>query len=61
MLQVITQVTNTSSPALVAQALSALSIKETCAMLPVINNYTGHFNQNNRYTPVLQKSRNAEI
>ncbi|XP_023349099.1 RNA-binding protein Musashi homolog Rbp6 [Eurytemora carolleeae] len=46
--QVITQVTNTTSPAMVAQALSALSIKESCAMLPVMNNYSGHYtNQNN--------------
>jgi hypothetical protein len=37
--QVMTQVTNSASPALVAQALSALSLKESCSMLPVMSSY----------------------
>ena len=40
--------TATTSPAMVAQALSALSLKDSCAMLPqLINNYTGHYNTTN--------------
>ena len=46
--------TATTSPALVAQALSALSLKDSCAMLPLINNYTGHYNATNtRYIVFL--------
>lgn len=49
--QVISQVTNPSSPAVVAQALSALSLKllsvqDTCAMMPVINSYNQAIIQN---------------
>lgn len=36
----ISQVTNNNTPALVAQALSAMSLKESCSILPSINSYT---------------------
>ena len=32
-------VTNSASPAMVAQALSALSLKDSCSMLPVMSSY----------------------
>lgn len=36
----ISQVTNNNTPALVAQALSAMSLKETCSILPSMASYT---------------------
>lgn len=40
-----------NSPALVAQALSAMTLKDTCSMLPTLGNYnTGHYNNNRVYT-----------
>merc|ERR1719397_322442 len=35
------QVTNNNTPALVAQALSAMTLKDSCSMLPAMSNYTG--------------------
>jgi len=35
----ISQVTNNNTPALVAQALSAMSLKDSCSILPSITNY----------------------
>jgi RNA-binding protein Musashi len=37
---IISQVTNNNTPALVAQALSAMSLKDTCSMLPSMTSYT---------------------
>ena len=34
-------VANSATPAMVAQALSALSLKESCSMLPVMSSYYG--------------------
>merc|ERR1711971_192485 len=40
-----------NSPALVAQALSAMTLKDTCSMLPTLGSYnTGHYNNNRVYT-----------
>jgi hypothetical protein len=47
-----TQVTNSASPALVAQALSALSLKESCSMLPVMSSYY-NTHSNTRSGPTL--------
>ncbi len=47
-----TQVTNSASPALVAQALSALSLKESCSMLPVMSSYY-NAHSNTRSGPTL--------
>jgi hypothetical protein len=34
-------VASSATPAMVAQALSALSLKESCSMLPVMSSYYG--------------------
>jgi len=49
---VINQVTNNNTPALVAQALSAMTLKDTCSILPAMSNYTptGHFGHGNSHS-----------
>jgi len=49
---VINQVTNNNTPALVAQALSAMTLKDTCSILPAMSNYTptGHFGHGNTHS-----------
>lgn len=41
----ISQVTNNNTPALVAQALSAMSLKDSCSILPSITNYAANGQQ----------------
>jgi len=43
-------VINNTSPALVAQALSAMTLKDSCSMLPALSNYTGHFGHTNSHS-----------
>lgn len=45
-----TNIANNATPALVAQALSAMSLKDSCSILPVMNSYTGHFGQSSPHS-----------
>merc|ERR1712227_201883 len=51
-------ITNTSpGPALVAQALSAMTLKDTCSMLPTLGSYnTGHYGHNSHNNRVFASS-----
>jgi len=54
-------ITNTSpGPALVAQALSAMTLKDTCSMMPNLGNYsTGHYGHNSHNNRVYAGSNNS--